>query len=235
MRLTKSFCFPSTFQEGSTVEKQSQEDIWGSVKKMFKDANDKAKAKVVENISKANKKTAEDKAAKEDKAVKEDEAAKEDNEESPSAEQEGLAAVAGGVAGMLAGSMPAVDPISAGIQIAQALEATAERNAKKLADDIKASDEDRESALRAADELIESMSTMTGPALTAKQKEVASLLGAVAAPSGFGKSNMTGWKRRHAELESVSTDFGTTTMNTLKPYFSDRALVAGKCLVLAFH
>lgn len=195
---------------------------------MFKEGSDKFRAKIAENIEKANEKTVEEKAA------------------NVSLKQVGLTAAAGlfdgatggaaGVVGMIAGSMPGIDPVSAGIAIAQALEATAEKNAKKLADDIKASNEDRESALSDAEELIKSMSTMTGPALTAKQKEVATLLNAVVAPSGFGKSRMTGIAQRQLELESMSsTKFAATNMNTLKPYETYSALVAGKCSFLAFH
>ena len=132
------------------------------------------------------------------------------------------------MAGVLTGMIPKLDAVSTGIAIAQALEATAEKGAKQLADDIEANNENRERALSKAEKLIESMRTETGPALTAKQKEVATLLSVVAAPSSFGKTRMTGMQARQIELESMSTNFSETTMKTLKPYGTNEELVAGK-------
>ena len=220
------------------MEDLNELDIWEAISKDPK-ASHAAHLEKMDKIREAAEKTAKEKKEKaaEEKKKKE---ADEKKEKGADATAEGgvqdmvQGALTGGenpVEGLmegLAGAMPAVDPVSLGIKAAQLIEAQAEKNAAMLAEDINATNEEREKTLKAAADLMEQMKDTTGEDLTAMQQITSKLLQSVVAPVNFRKTRMKGFGERMGALEGMSKDFSSVGMNTLKPYDNFEALVAGK-------
>ena len=210
------------------MEDLNELDIWEAISK-DPEASHAAHLEKMDKIREAAEKTAKEKKEKaaEEKKKKEAEEKKEIQDMVQGALTGGENPVEGLMEG-LAGAMPAVDPVSLGIKAAQLIEAQAEKNAAMLAEDINATNEEREKTLKAAADLMEQMKDTTGEDLTAMQQITSKLLQSVVAPVNFRKTRMKGFGERMGALEGMSKDFGSVGMNTLKPYDTYEALVAGK-------
>lgn len=136
---------------------------------------------------------------------------------------------------LINGFAGAAGPAMLAIEIGKVVESIANANAKQLKEDIAETNEAREQALSEAETLLEKMKGSTGADLKDQQAELQNILKSVKRPANFGASRIRGMASIQNDLEGMSTRFGATDMNTLKPYASYQQLVAGKFSMFLFH
>ena len=120
------------------------------------------------------------------------------------------------------------------LEAGKILEGIAGKNEKKLEDSLEATNKARDSAISEAEQILEDMKDTTGEDLKAKQKELSAMMTSIKKqkPQGFGTSKMRGMELQK-DLESLTTRFGGTEMDTLRPYNTYQDLVAGKLLLVS--